>query len=173
MCWFLLALFFRPFFSLLRAASVFPYCFDGYFPQNLCLLLFDFSPSSLYNLASLKIPKERNWYKCRNNPTKKLKEVFFLRKKKNHPTPRNCADQCAINEILDLLAFSSFSPPTTKAHQPKDVLNHGQLLIFRIIKIFAKILSGSELRLAKKKTPPPWGFSQGTPVRCLSSSETP
>ena len=88
----------------------------------------------------------------------KTEGSVFSTEKKNHPPPRNCADQCAINEILDLLAFSSFSPPTTKAHQPKDVLNHGQLLIFRIIKIFAKILSGSELRLAKKKHPPPGAF---------------
>ena len=49
-------------------------------PQSLSLLLFNFSPSSLYNLASAKMSKKRNWYKGKNDPAKKLKEVFFLRK---------------------------------------------------------------------------------------------
>ena len=128
-------------------------------PQSLCFFFLIFRHPLFITWLLQKSPRKETGIKARTIRPKNWRKCFFYGKK-NHPPPRNCADQCAINEILDLLTFSSFSPPTTNAHQSMDVLNHGQFVIFRIIIIFAKILSGSELRLAKKKPHPPGGFGE-------------
>ena len=79
----LLALSFRTLFFL-RVASVFPYCFDGYFPRNLCLSFFLIFRHPLFITWLLqKSPRKETSIKERSGQ-KTEGSVFSMEKKDTH-----------------------------------------------------------------------------------------